>query len=646
MRVLTCFILCISITLLNYTVLEAQEKLIPQPQEWKSNSGSFTIKPGRWRFSDVMNGADINNEIVYLKEQMKSRFKIDLQSSNAKIVELSISQILPNFPEAEREGYYKLDVGNEGISISFGKPSGLFYGIQTLLQLVEIYEGQGEIPCQSITDYPKFSYRGMHLDVSRHFFSVDEVKKYLDYLAAYKINKFHWHLTDDQGWRIEIKSHPKLTEIGAYRTIKPGQNYTADKIVNGKYGGFYTQEEIKDVVKYAAKLHIDVIPEIEMPGHAQAALAAYPELSCTGGPFEVWTEWGVSENIYCPKEETFAFLQDVIDEVIPLFPSEYIHIGGDEAPKAKWKSCAYCQELMKKEGLKDEHELQSYFIKRIEKYVNGKGKRIIGWDEILEGGLAPNATVMSWTGQEGAIHTAKQGNDAIMTPASHLYFDYYQGNAETEPLAFNAELRMEKTYSFNPIPDVLNAEEAKHILGPQANLWTEHIQDFKGVEYMIFPRLFALSEVGWGTSKPTDYADFERRVINRFDYLDKEGINYSKAIFEVSGSTFSDNGKNYFALKGSNPNFKIRYTIDGSDPNATSLVYQNPIEMDKTMTIKAANFEGKKQISSVLQQDFRKSKSTSKPVVLLYEPSPPYIANGTSSLVDGIYGHPNSFTKN
>lgn len=390
-----------------------------------------------------------------------------------------------------------MSVDDTGILVSASSEHGLFYGIQSLLQLLEENRTAKKLPYLQISDYPKFAYRGMHLDVCRHFFSVEEVKHFLDYIATYKINKFHWHLTDDQGWRIEIKSHPKLTEIGGFRKRKPFDGHahqTANPMI---YGGFYTQEQIKEIVTYAAALHIEVIPEIEMPGHAQAALAAYPELSCTGGPFEVGTNWGVMEDIFCPKEETFALLEDVIDEIIPLFPSNYIHIGGDEAPKTRWKACAHCQDLIRREGLKDEHELQSYFITRMEKYINSKGKKIIGWDEILQGGLAPNATVMSWTGIEGGIHAAKSGHDAIMTPSSHVYFDYYQGNPQTEPLAFAADLRLEKVYSYQPIPSELTAEEGKHVLGTQANMWTEYIPNFKQVQHMLFPRLMALSEVAW-----------------------------------------------------------------------------------------------------------------------------------------------------
>lgn len=614
-----------------------QKQLIPMPQHLEVlQQASFPLKG-----NIVVGSSTFEAQAKYLANQLENMLqsKISVKKSGT----VRFQKI--NHTAADQHDYYELKVGTKGILIAASTENAAFYAVQTLLQLIEENKTTGSIPALEIKDYAKFSYRGAHLDVSRHFFTTDEIKKFLDYLSRYKLNKFHWHLTDDQGWRIEIKSHPKLTQIGAFRAVT--DDVSDSKLTkDGRYGGFYTQEQVQEVVAYAKKLHIEVIPEIEMPGHALAALAAYPELSCTGGPFQVGTSWGVMDDIYCPKEETFALLEDVIDEVITLFPSHYIHIGGDEAPKTRWKACAHCQDLIKKEGLKDEFELQSYFIKRMEKYINAKGKSIIGWDEILEGGLAPNATVMSWTGIEGGIHAAKTGHDAIMTPVSHMYIDYYQGNPQSEPLAFSAELRLDKVYSYDPIPQELNAQEAKHILGTQANMWTEYITDFKHVEYMLFPRLFALSEVAWGTSKPEDYQSFENRVIHEFAYLDRKNINYSRAIFELNSNIESQAGKMYYTLSRSKNNGVIRYTSDGTAPTVKSPIYQDPILIDRTVTINAANFDNDRMIGTLLKQDFVISKSTGKPIQLVNEPHESYRVNGASTLVDGIYGNKQYFKKN
>lgn len=616
-----------------------QEQLIPKPQHLELGpSGSFAIQ----RLA-VQESLPYANEEKYLVDQLAEVKGGRKVGANKKGGTIRLAK-LDNQPEGKYD-YYELTIDKNGVKIVAPTNRGVFYGVQTLLQLVRENKEKGSIPFLKISDYAKFAYRGMHLDVCRHFFTAQEVKNYIDYLSKYKINTFHWHLTDDQGWRIEIKSHPKLTQVGGFRKMNPSATYEQEKVINGLYGGYYTQEQIKDVVAYAAKRHIDVVPEIEMPGHAQAALAAYPELSCTGGPFEVGTTWGVMEDIFCPKEETFSLLEDVIDEVVTLFPNKYIHIGGDEAPKARWKACAYCQELIKKEGLKNEEELQSYFIKRMEKYINSKGKRIIGWDEILEGGLAPDATVMSWTGFEGAIHAAKTGHDAIMTPVSHMYFDYYQGNPQSEPLAFGAELRLDRVYSFNPIPTELTAAESKHILGPQANMWTEYIPNFRHVQYMLFPRLFALSEVAWGTSKPDAYKAFENRVVKHLDILDENRINYSKAIFEVSGNNVPKDGQMYFELAAINKDEQIRYTTDGSLPDAHAKLYTAPILIDRTMTVNAASFTNAKMISPVLKQEFKFSKSTGKSIELVSPASSSYPANGKGTLIDGVFGSKNYFKK-
>jgi len=424
-----------------------------------------------------------------------------------------------------REGY-QLNVSPDSVHISAPGAAGIFYGIQSLYQLMpeavesgRLVEGiDWSMPCVRIEDRPRFRWRGMHLDVCRHFFPVEFIKKYIDLMTMYKLNTFHWHLTEDQGWRIEITRYPKLTEIGSIRKETMGDGKS--------YGGSYTQKEIREVVEYARQRFITVVPEIEMPGHSMAALAAYPDLSCTGGPFEVATRWGVYEDVYCAgSEKTFEFLEHVLAEVIALFPGPFMHTGGDECPKVRWEHCERCQRRMRDEGLKDEHELQSYFIKRIEKFLNSKGKKLIGWDEILEGGLTADATVMSWRGMEGGIEAAKSGHDAVMSPTSHCYFDFYQAKSG-EPKAIGGYLPLEKVYSFEPTPSELTEEESNHILGAQANVWTEYMDTAEHVEYMLLPRMCALSEVVWSGKEHRDYEDFTRRMADQYERFEVMHVNF------------------------------------------------------------------------------------------------------------------------
>jgi hexosaminidase len=444
---------------------------------------------------------------------------------------------------------YRLSIKDDGLQIQAQGGAGLFYGMQTLTQLISAY-GK-ELPVTEIVDYPRFSYRGLHLDVGRHMFPAPFIKKYIDLLAHHKYNRFHWHLTEDQGWRIEIRKYPKLQEIGAYRKETViGHASTATRgnktDFDGKrYGGFYTQDEIRDIVKYAEARFVTIVPEIEMPGHALAALSAYPELGCTGGPYEAATTWGVFDDVFCGgKEETFQFLEGVLDEVIELFPGKYIHIGGDECPKTRWKTCPHCQKRIKAEGLKDEHGLQSYFIQRMEKYLNSKGKQIIGWDEILEGGLAPNATVMSWRGEEGGVAAAKENHDVIMTPGNWCYFDHYQDTAKSEPLAIGNLTTVSEVYSYEPIPPQLNKEESKHILGAQANVWTEYIPNSEQVEYMVYPRASAMSEVLWSPKSARNYDNFLRRMNDHFKRLEEWKVNYARHILkDVEKVSNSGNGQ-------------------------------------------------------------------------------------------------------
>lgn len=503
--------------------------IIPKPINLKTQIGQFSFSNS----TEIVSDNDLAlTAINFLME------KLNLEDSKIKDSANKLKFVVDE--NLNTEGEYKISVNNERIKISANDKYGFYYGVQTLLQLmpVEVYKAgytlknEITIPAVEISDYPRFKYRGMHLDVCRHFMPVEFVKKYIDYIAMHKMNKFHWHLTEDQGWRIEIKKYPKLKEISAFRngTIIGHLSDEPKQYDSVRHGGIYTQEQIREVVKYAESRCVEIIPEIELPGHSVAALAAYPEFACTEGPFEVEKEWGVFDDVYCAgKEKTFKFLTDVLSEVIELFPSEYVHIGGDECPKTRWKECPDCQKRIKDEKLKDEHELQSYFIKRIQKFLSSKNKKLIGWDEILEGGLAPDATVMSWRGTEGGIYAANQNHNVIMTPYSHVYFDYYQADKETEPLAIGGDLPLQKVYHYEPLPEELPEEKHKYILGAQANVWTEYMKTPEHVEYMVFPRMDAISEVVWTKRELKNYEDFLKRLEKQMKRYEKMGINYSRA---------------------------------------------------------------------------------------------------------------------
>ena len=630
-----------ALLIFNIAFSQNQLPLIPKPNQIQLKKVSFTHK------GTIYIQAPKNSfEAHFLSEVLEKQLGLKTEIGTAFGKKATIVLKWNNENNQGKDEAYQLTVSEKVIHITASSNKGIFYGIQTLIQLLPNEKVvQLRIPCLTINDQPKYAWRGMHLDVARHFFPVAFVKKYIDYLAMYKMNTFHWHLTDDQGWRIEIKKYPKLTEVGAWRNGSMIGHYNDQTYDNKRYGGFYTQEEIKEVVTYATQRHITVVPEIEMPGHAVAALSAYPKYSCTGGPFEVAMKWGVLDDVFCPKEKTFEFLENILAEVINLFPSQYIHIGGDESPKTRWKSCPHCQALIKEKGLKDEHELQSYFVQRIEKFVNSKGRKIIGWDEILEGGLAPNAAVMSWRGTEGGIAAAKQKHFVVMTPGSHCYFDHYQGEPKNEPIAIGGYTPLEKVYSFNPTPKELSSEKANYILGAQANLWTEYIETPSHVEYMIFPRILALSEVLWGTSNPNNYKDFQNRVIQHFDIFEKKGINYSKSIFEVTTKVQPAENENgvLFELKLANKSNGIRYTTDGSNPNWNSFQYSNPIKITKSQTIKAAFFENEKQKSASIEQVFYLSKTTGKKISLVNPPHENYSIGGSFTLVDGIIGSRTKF---
>ncbi len=530
---------------------ETDYQIIPKPAVLEQLNGRFPVNATTK--IHVQNG--LEQEADYLAKMLSiaSGINVPVNTAQGNIV-LVLDTTIANDEE------YKLDITYNTIKVSAKTAKGVFYAIQSLRQLLPAstetaaIEGELTIPAVSITDSPRYVYRGMHLDVSRHFFPVDFVKKYIDLIALHKMNTLHWHLTDDQGWRIEVKKYPKLTQVGAYRNGTLIGHYPGEGNDQTLYGGFYTQEEVKDIVDYASKRHVRVIPEIEMPGHASAAIAAYPYLSCfpeqntvdrsgmlsekskalqaKGTPKVVYESWGVIPDVFCAgKEETFALLEGVLEEIMPLFPASYIHIGGDECPKNNWKKCTSCQNRIKQNGLKDEHELQSYFIQRMEKFVNSKGKQIIGWDEILEGGLAPNATVMSWRGMKGGIQAAKEKHDVVMTPTSFCYFDYYQSkDKENEPMAICCFASVEKVYSFNPTPEELTPDEQKHILGAQGNLWTEYIGTTDYVEYMILPRMTALSEVVWSQNEQKNWDNFQARLKHFSKRYDALGLNYAKHV--------------------------------------------------------------------------------------------------------------------
>ncbi len=497
--------------------------IIPRPFKLIPSEGNFLLT----RSTLIQVSPEAREVGEYLQKLLPFQLRVDQVSGSAPAPGTIQLSILGVDPALGMEGYH-LSVSPTGIVLRANKPAGLFYGVQTLRQLFNPVDHS--IPAVVIEDRPRFPWRGIMLDVGRHLFPIDFIKRLIDTMALHKLNILHWHLTEDQGWRIEIKKYPKLTQIGAYRSASP---YPAERgrLDNTPYGGFYTQEQVRQVVAYAASRFITVVPEIEMPGHSVAALASYPELGCTGGPYAVRPFWGIEEDVYCAgNENTFTFLQDVLDEVLALFPSEVIHIGGDECPKTRWQNCPKCQAVIQQNNLKDEHELQSYFIKRIETYLNQKGRRLIGWDEILEGGLAPKASVMSWRGMQGGIQAVHEGHDVVMTPTDFCYLDYYQSqDFENEPPAIGGFVPLEQVYAFEPVPAELTLEESRHILGAQGNLWAEFIPTPELAEYMLYPRATAIAEVAWSTPEGRNFTDFQRRLKEFLLHLDKLGVNYRRS---------------------------------------------------------------------------------------------------------------------
>ena len=507
--------------------------IIPQPISINENEGYFSLNP---QTKIVFKDLSLKNDVMWLNSYFFKNYGYMLQLVNVTPLNGNYISFEKADWEAGNKENYHLNITEKYISIlAEADGSGFFYGMQTLIQLLIPEKSKTKklqtftVPCLLIKDSPRYQWRGMHLDVCRHFFPIDFIKKYLDVMALYKFNVFHWHLTEDQGWRIEIKKYSALTQLSGWRKGSMIGLEKDKKFDTIRYGGYYTQEEIKDIVAYALQRRITIVPEIEMPGHSVAAISAYPFLSCSGKQIPVEKNWGVFNDVYCPKEFTFKFLEDVLTEVIELFPGKYIHIGGDECPKESWKKCASCQALIKKENLKDENGLQSYFIKRIEKFVNSKGKQIIGWDEILDGGLAPNAAVMSWRGTDGGVAAAKQKHFVVMSPGKPCYFDHYQSkDKKNEPLAIGGFNPLDSVYNYNPTPKILNTEEQKYIMGAQGNVWTEYITNEKQVEYMAVPRMCALAEAVWTQTEMKNYTNFIERLKQQLPMLDKLKINYAK----------------------------------------------------------------------------------------------------------------------
>ena len=517
----------------------------------------------------------------------------------------------------QADGYpaegYLLRVESGRVLIESSDGAGAFYALQTLLQLLpaeclsdsRVSGVDWVLPAVDIEDAPRFSYRGMHLDCCLHFFEVDFLKKYIDVMAFHKVNRFHWHLTEDQGWRLEIKKYPLLTEKGQWRKETVIGSLSSGVYDGTPYGGYYTQEQVRELVQYAAERYVTIIPEIELPGHALAAISCYPELSCgLEDHYETATKWGVFKQVYCPKEETFAFLEDVFDEVIDLFPSELIHIGGDECPKASWKACPHCQALIRREGLKDEFELQSWFIQRMERYINSKGRQIIGWDEILQGGLAPNARVMSWLGEEGGIKAAQQHHEVVMAPYPKYYLDYWQADPDSEPLAMGGPTLLRTMYEYNPVPEVLDAEQQKYIIGVEGCVWTEYMPTPARVEYMAWPRMCAIAESGW-SSAPKDWDAFTRRLETHLGRLDELKVGYCQAFYDPFIELRKDTEFSKVAILSVDaPDAEIRYTLDGSAPTAASALYAGPFVINRQQRVTAAAFRDGKQIGNIKHKDF------------------------------------------
>ena len=641
-RALSISCLWICLLVLSSSVIMGQDNhldITPTPQSLVQKNGHFTLN-SKTSFAIGKNQrADLKKVAAYFQSKIlySTGYNLNIKNSgSSNAISLQIDKSL----KIGNEGY-QLTVTPKKVIVKAKTPQGIFYGMQSVMQLLPpqiesetiIDNVAWEIPCVEIKDEPAYGYRGMMLDVCRHFHDVEFVKKQLDIMAMFKMNYFHWHLTDDHLWTIEIKKYPRLAEVGSVRRNADGSIHR----------GFYTQEQIKEVVAYAAERYITVIPEVELPGHALAALTAYPEYSCTGGPFELRNKWGVEDNVYCAgNDKTFEFLQDILEEVIPLFPGKFFHIGGDECPKVRWNECPKCQKRIKNENLKDAHELQSYFIHRIEKIILAHGKSMIGWDEILEGGLAPSATVMSWRGGEGGIAAASMGHDVIMTPNTYLYFDYYQAkDTENEPFGIGGYLPIERVYSYEPMPASLTPEEQQYIKGVQANLWTEYIATFSHAQYMVLPRWAALCEVQWSTPDKKNYEDFLSRLPRLIKWYDAEGYNYAKHVFDVKAE-FNPNPADgtLDIILSTIDNAPVHYTLDGTEPTSASPVYDGVLKVKENVDFSAIAIRPTGN-SRVVSEKINFSKSSMKPIVANQPVNKQYEFKGVTTLVDGLKGNGN-----
>jgi hexosaminidase len=627
---------------------EADPKMniIPKPQ-------SVEILPGAFQLSDQLNlqvTGDLQNAGFFTDLLQSWIPGLDANPKKDADIELKLD---PNADLPEEA--YELVISPSKIFISAKSDPGLFYGLQSLRQLLPVEIEKGILPsgtrlaAMKIQDQPRFQWRGMHLDVSRHFFPKEFVKQYIDMIALHKMNVFHWHLTDDNGWRLEIKKYPKLTEICAWRVDREHEDWRKwSPIKEGEkstYGGFYTQEEVREIVAYASERQITIVPEIEMPGHSSELFAAYPEWSCRGEylPVRPGSYWPNKDILCAGNDEVFTFLEDVIDEVVELFPSKYIHIGGDEATKTYWETCPKCQARIQAEGLANEHELQSWFIRKMERYILAKGRQIIGWDEILEGGLAPQAAVMSWRGEKGGIAAAKAGHDVVMTPYSHVYFDYYQGDPETEPQAIGGYTPLKRVYGYEPIPKELSAEEAKYVLGSQANLWTEFVKTPDHAEYMVLPRMTALSEVVWSKPEQRDWVDFRTRLSSLLPRFEILGWQTSPGSFmvEIQPGRSETDGLILVDLVSEQIFHDLRYTMDGSEPHASSPIYTQTIRLDRDATIQAALFDGAQRAGRITRRDFAFHQALDGSTSYKMTYSQWYRGGGDAGLVDGILGTEN-----